>query len=92
MQIILEEEVKVMNPMAIFKIKGLLTAFQTNHPKVFPFFGAAAGYVKEGTIIELKVKGEEGKELLCNIKVTPEDIELFREMKNFAMNTNVPEM
>lgn len=76
-----------MNPMALFKLKGLLDAFRENHPKVLPFFGVAGRYIKEGTVIELKVKSDEGKELLCNIKVTPQDIELFREMKNLAASS-----
>ncbi|MCQ2434932.1 MAG: hypothetical protein MJ062_06815 [Oscillospiraceae bacterium] len=76
-----------MNPMALLKLKGLLNAFRENHPKVIPFFGVAGRYVKEGTVIELKVKNEEGKDLLCNIKVTQQDIELFREIKNFAANS-----
>ncbi len=77
-----------MNPMQIFKLKGLLTAFQENHPKFIPFLGAAKRYVAEGSIIEVKVKNAEGEEILCNIRVQPQDIELFQVMKSFATSAD----
>lgn len=75
-----------MNPMGIFKIKGLLDKFRENHPKFLRFIGVAGSYVGEGSVIEVKIKNAAGEEILSNIRVTPDDIELFREFKALAMS------
>ena len=82
-----------MNPLAIFKLKGLVEKFRTNHPKFLRFLSVAGSYVGEGSVIEMKIKRANGQEILSNIKVTPDDIELFREFRNFAMSKaeNPPE-
>ena len=69
-----------MNPMAIMKIKGLITKFCDNHPKLFPFFKAAGKEIKVDTIIEVSITTAEGKNLCTNLKVRPEDVELVREL------------
>ena len=75
-----------MNPLSVFKLKGLLEKFRENHPKFLRFISVAGSYVGEGTVIEVKIKNADGEEILANIKVTPDDVELFREMKALAMS------
>lgn len=75
-----------MNPMGIFKIKGLMDKFRDNHPKFLRFLSVAGNYVGEGSVIEVKIKDANGQEILSNIRVTPDDIELFREFKSLAMS------
>ena len=70
-----------MNPMNVFKLKGLLDRFKNNHPKVPMFFKAAAGSVEEGSIIEIKVISPENKSIITNFKINSEDIALVRELK-----------
>ncbi len=75
---------KIMNPMALMKIKGLFDKFQSNHPKVPMFFKAASQAVGEGSIIEINVTTAEGKNLCTNMKVTKEDLELIEQIKQMV--------
>lgn len=75
----------MINPTAIFKIKAAWEKFAANHPKFMPFIGAVNRRgVTEGTIIEVSVTSPEGETIATNVKITREDLELFREMKNLA--------
>ena len=73
----------MMNPAAIFKIKGAWEKFVNNHPK-FPMFLNAASKeaLKENSVIEIKITTSEGKEMVTNLKVTKSDLELFESLKN----------
>ena len=74
-----------MNPMAILQIKSLLDKFKNNHTKIPMFFSAAAQSIDENSIIEIKVTTAEGQNLITNMKVTSDDIELFKELKEKMM-------
>ena len=74
-----------MNPKAILQIKSLLDKFKNNHPKIPMFFSAAAQSIDENSIIEIKVTTAEGQNLITNMKVTSDDIELFKELKEKMM-------
>lgn len=74
-----------MNPMAILQIKSLLDKFKNNHPKIPMFFSAAAQSIDENSIIEIKVTTAEGQNLITNMKVTSDDIELFKGLKEKMM-------
>lgn len=74
-----------MNPMAILQIKSLLDKFKNNHPKIPMFFSAASQSIDENSIIEIKVTTAEGQNLITNMKVTSDDIELFKELKEKMM-------
>ncbi len=71
-----------MNPMNVFKLKGLLDRFKDNHPKVPLFFKAVTGAVQEGSIIEIKVTSPENKTIITNFKINSEDIALVNELKD----------
>ncbi len=71
-----------MNPMALMKIKGMFDRFKGNHPKVPMFFQAAAQSIDEGSIIEISVTTSAGKNLCTNMRVTRDDIELVKELKD----------
>ena len=49
------------------------------------FFSAAAQSIDENIIIEIKVTTAEGQNLITNMKVTSDDIELFKELKEKMM-------
>ncbi len=70
-----------MNPIAIMKIKPMLEKFHNNHPKVPLFFAAASQAVDEGSVIEIKVTTSEGKELITNMRVSADDLELVKELR-----------
>jgi len=70
-----------MNPMNAFKLKSLLDRFLTNHPKLTPFFKAAVGSVKEGTVIEIKVISPDNKTIISNLKINDEDMAIVEELR-----------
>lgn len=74
-----------MNPMNIMKMKNLLDRFKKNHPKVPMFFSAAGQNIDVDSVIEIKVTTIDGKELCTNMKVTKEDMDLVRQLKEFEM-------
>ena len=75
-----------MDPMKFFRIKGIWDRFTANHPK-FPRFLQAAGQspIGEGTILEIKIIQPDGDEIAANIKVTEDDMELYREIKDMTI-------
>lgn len=56
------------------------TKFTKNHPK-FPKFMKAVSKdaIKPGTVVEISVTTEEGKNYTANLKLTEEDMELFKK-------------
>lgn len=75
----------MMNPAALFKIKGMWERFTQNHPK-FPMFLQAVGNnaITEGSIIEVKVVKTDGESITTNIRVTADDMELFHELSQMS--------
>ena len=71
-----------MNPMNAFKLKSLLDRFLENHPKLPPFFRAAVGEVREGTVIEIKVISPDNKTIISNLKINEEDMAILGELKD----------
>lgn len=74
-----------MNPAKVFQIKNAWDRFTANHPK-FPRFlqAAAQASIDEGTIIEIKITKPDGDSIASNVRLTAEDMELFRELKDLA--------
>lgn len=72
----------MINPTAMFRIKKAWGKFTKNHPRLVPFFNAVDKKgVEEGTIIKVTVTSTDGTNFTTNIKVKPEDMELFNEMR-----------
>ena len=75
----------MINPAAIFKIKGAWEKFSMNHPRLAPFFAAVnQKQITEDTIIELSITFPDGNNLATNVKLKPEDMELFNEIKQLT--------
>ncbi len=74
-----------INPMALMRMKPLFEAFRERHPKFLQFFGAAGQCVGAESLIEISVTSPDGKKMITNMRVKPEDLELFDEMKNMMM-------
>ena len=72
----------MVNPMKLMQIKSVWDRFAQNHPK-FPRFLAALNQkgFREGIILECKIITPEGEELTTNLRILPEDIALFQELK-----------
>ena len=71
----------MINPIKLMKMKNAWSRFAANHPK-FPLFLNAI--VKrgnqEGTIFEFKVTSPDGQELVTNMRLSADDIELWKEL------------
>lgn len=72
-----------MNPTQIFQLMGAWQKFTSNHPKFPKFLQAVANEgITENTIVEINVTTPEGKNYCSNLKITQEDLELFKQIKN----------
>lgn len=75
----------MINPFDFFKVKAGLGKLGEEHPKLFPFMKAvSAAGAREGTIVEMKVTTPEGQVLESNMKLTANDIELFRMIREIG--------
>lgn len=71
----------MFNPTKLIKIKNAWKIFSENHPKFAKFLNAVnKNAIKEGTVIEINVKTEDGKEINSNIKLKKSDVDLFKEL------------
>lgn len=75
----------MINPMKIMQIKGMWDKFTSNHPK-FPRFLAAVSTngIQEGTIIDITITEPNGEKMESNLKISAEDLELFRQLKEIG--------
>ena len=74
-----------MNPMLLMQLQQRFGLFSQEHPKVLPFFRAIGdNAMQEGPIIDIKVTTPDGKTLESNIKLTANDIETAKMMKNMG--------
>ena len=74
-----------IDPMQLFKFKGMWDQFTTRHPK-FPAFlkAMSQGAITEGSVLEITVTTAEGKVISSNLKVTKEDMEMVEEMRRMG--------
>ncbi len=72
------------NAMEMLKFVGLWKEFTKNHPKFPKFLKAVTspGVIGEEAIVEVKVTTREGKIMETNLKVLPEDLALFEQLRN----------
>lgn len=78
-----------MNPMLLMKMRDMMMKFQQNHPKFPNFLRAAVGQIKEGSVLEIKVTSADGESICGNIRVTADDMEMIRQIKEMAQNPNM---
>lgn len=75
----------MVNPMELFRLKGLFDQLKAAHPKMVPFarsvYPAAFG---EGTLIDIKVTDPNGKVYHYNMKLTAEDMAAFNEARDIG--------
>ena len=75
-----------MNPITMMQAAGRIKIFQEQHPKAIAFIKSLSeDDLREGTVIELKITTPEGKEAVANIRLTKDDVETFRILKNTGM-------
>lgn len=70
-----------MNLMDMMQFGSRFSMFKQQHPRVVAFFQENGHELKEGTILELKMRTKEGKELITNMRLTAEDMETLEMIK-----------
>ncbi len=70
-----------MNPLDLMQLSGRPSIFAKQHPRVVAFFKENGKELREGTIIELKMKTPEGKEMITNLRLTADDVETIGIIK-----------
>lgn len=74
-----------MNPFAMMKIKDSFTRFCNSHPGVVQFVQTVGPRIQAGYVLELKVTDPDGKESVTNMRVTQEDLDLLKQLKEMGM-------
>ena len=78
-----------MNPVEMFKIMNAKRKFDANHPKFSAFLKAVFSRpVEEGTVIEITFTRPGEESITTNFKVQQSDLELVRELQQFAKEKN----
>ncbi len=70
-----------MNPIALMHIKPMMEKFQERHPKFIQFFGYAGQNIEEDSLIEISVTSADGRKAVTNIKLSQEDLEFAKKLK-----------
>lgn len=70
------------NPAALMKLASARKKFENAHPKVCAFIGSALRDIPAGTVIELSITKPGQDPVVTNMRVTEEDLELFRSLKD----------
>lgn len=73
-----------VNPMELLKLRERLGLFNSEHPRVMPFFQAVREDMREGAVLELKVTSPEGKEMLTNIRLNDEDVRTLEMLRGIG--------
>ena len=72
-----------MNPMQIMKMMNMKKEFEGRHPRVLSFIkNELLTEIPEGTVIEMTVTKPGQAPVTGNMRVTAEDLEMIRELKN----------
>lgn len=71
-----------LNPLALMRLANMGKRFRGNHPKVSAFLESVlAPGLPEGSVIELTVTKPGAEPVTANMRVTAEDMELLRELR-----------
>ena len=69
-----------MNPKDMMKLKPMLEEFHERHPRFVEFFSYAGQVISEDALIEIGITDADGRKTVTNMRVEPEDLELFQLM------------
>ncbi len=76
-----------MNPLTLMKFHRFKQSFEKKHPRFFPFLQAVSkDGLQEGTIVNIQVTSPSGNTYKTNLKLTTDDIEMFKEIKRKAQS------
>ena len=76
-----------MNPIIMMKLKAELDAIAKRHPKFAAFVQYLIDHeIPAGTVLEVTVKLPDGGTVRSNLKLTEEDAQLVRQLKQAKNN------
>ena len=67
-----------MGIMDLKALKNRLSIFEKQHPRVVAFFEENGRELKDGNILEIKIKTPDGREKMTNMRISPEDTATFQ--------------
>lgn len=73
-----------MNPKTLMHLRDMEKQFTSGHPKLEPFLAAASAVVDEGSVIEVKMTTSAGETICTNLRVSAQDMEMIRTLKESA--------
>ena len=68
--------------MEALSLKNRFDRFGRQHPKVVAFMAENHRELREGAVLELRIKSPEGRSVVTNMRVSAEDEELFGILKD----------
>ena len=72
-----------MNPLEALQLKSRFDHFAKQHPKVVAFMAENHQELREGAVLELRIKSPEGRNVVTNMRLSADDEELLRILKEF---------
>lgn len=78
----------MINPARLLGFKKQLSDFTDRHPKFARFLSVASNdsNLKAGTVWNITIKREDGQEIHTNMRLSDEDAELIRQVKELLEN------
>jgi hypothetical protein len=79
-----------LNPLKLLQLKAAWEQLQARHPKFLAFLNILANDgIAQDSILEITVTDAQGKSINSNLKITPEDILLLKNLRELLENSNV---
>ena len=69
------------NPFEMMQFNNRFNTFGQQHPRVIAFFEENGHELREGTVVEIRLKTPEGKEMITNMRLTPDDVQTLEMIK-----------
>ena len=76
-----EENDMGLNPFEMMQMSGRISTFAQQHPRVVAFFKENGQELRQGTVVEFRMKTPEGRELVTNLRLTADDEETINTIK-----------
>ena len=70
-----------MNPFDAIQLKSSLDRFAKQHPRVVAFLAENHQELKEGAILDIRIRTTDGRNVVTNMRLSAEDEETIRLLK-----------
>jgi len=77
-----------INPLKLLQLNNSWEQFKKRHPKLPAFISAVSqDSITEGSIVDITITNADGKVISSNLKLTAEDIQLIKDIKDISSGT-----